>query len=34
MRLVIMAGCIIGALGSGELDAATVSYTVTGTVNR
>lgn len=33
MRLVIMAGCIIGALGSGELDAATVSYTVTGTVN-
>ncbi|MDV2902892.1 fimbrial protein [Phytobacter diazotrophicus] len=34
MRLVIMAGCIIGALGSGELDAATVSYTVTGTVNK
>lgn len=33
MRLVIMAGCIIGALGSGELDAATVRYTVTGTVN-
>ncbi len=33
MRLVIVAGCIIGALGSGELDAATVSYTVTGTLN-